>query len=141
MEREPTGRFELPASGLRNRCSTTELRRRATVDRGWVSLCHLPRLREFVGTDPHRGWQSSPTGRQAYQSSPTISSLPEPGADLSLDPQLLQMLVEFVRAGIDANGTGGLQFRPTESSTEQPDPESASAPGGQDVPHAIADNN
>src|SRR6202142_1865367 len=25
---EPTGRFELPASGLRNRCSTTELRRR-----------------------------------------------------------------------------------------------------------------
>ena len=27
QELEPTGRFELPASGLRNRCSTTELRR------------------------------------------------------------------------------------------------------------------
>jgi hypothetical protein len=28
---EPTGRFELPASGLRNRCSTTELRRQERV--------------------------------------------------------------------------------------------------------------
>src|ERR1019366_4565836 len=66
---EPTGRFELPASGLRNRCSTTELRRHVTGLRLLpVETGRAPRNpeRRLVGAAPaqwYPGHPASPSTR------------------------------------------------------------------------------